>query len=109
MTYFIATDVCDIPEGKMRAVKVGGKNIVIANTGGSFYAVDAKCPLAHAPLSHGRLTDCTLTCPLHHATFNVKNGQNLSDAQILFLKMEVKSLGVYSVKIENDAVLVDVN
>jgi 3-phenylpropionate/trans-cinnamate dioxygenase ferredoxin subunit len=108
MDFVKAADASDIPQGKMKAVKVGGKDILLANVGGSFHAVDNKCTHAHAPLSRGKLEDCIITCPLHHAQFDVRTGKNLSDAKILFLKMKAKDTHSYSVKLEGESVLVDV-
>jgi 3-phenylpropionate/trans-cinnamate dioxygenase ferredoxin subunit len=107
MNFVKVTDVSEIPEGKMKAIKAGGKEILLANVGGTFHAIDNKCTHAHAPLSRGKLEGCIVTCPLHHATFDVSSGKNLSDARILFIKMKAKDSHSYSVKMDGDSVLVD--
>ncbi len=107
MSYVKAAAVSEIPPGKMKAVKLPGAEVLLVNVEGSFHALNNKCSHAHAPLSHGKLEDCVITCPLHHAQFDVKNGKNLADAKILFLKMKAKDATCYPVKIDGTSVLVD--
>jgi 3-phenylpropionate/trans-cinnamate dioxygenase ferredoxin subunit len=108
MDFQRAASTADIPPGKMKAVKLEGKEILLANVGGNFHAIANKCTHAHAPLSRGRLEDCVITCPLHHAKFDVTTGKNLSDAKILFLKMKAGNTEVFQVKVEGNDVLVSV-
>lgn len=97
----------EILPGKMKAVKVDGKEILLANVDGTIHAIANQCTHAHAPLSRGKLDGCVVTCPLHGAQFDVTSGKNLSDAKILFLKMKAKDSCSYPVKIEGTDVLVD--
>ena len=109
LNFLRAADAAEIPTGKMKAVKLGGKDILLANVAGNFYAIDNKCPHAHAPLSHGKLEDCAVKCPLHGATFDVTTGKNLTDAKIIFFKMKAKDAHAYKVKVEDANVLVDLS
>jgi nitrite reductase/ring-hydroxylating ferredoxin subunit len=71
--------VNEISDGKMKHVEVDGKEILIANIGGKFYAINDRCGHMNALLSMGNLTGNTVTCPFHGAKFDVTNGKKLSE------------------------------
>ena len=60
--------------GGLRFVKAAGKDIVIANVEGKFYAMDDWCTHEQGNLSEGELKRNILTCPEHGAQFDVTNG-----------------------------------
>ena len=51
--FFDVGKVDEVPFGKMRHVEVQGKEIVISNIGGKFYAMDDRCGHMNAGLSMG--------------------------------------------------------
>jgi nitrite reductase/ring-hydroxylating ferredoxin subunit len=53
---------------------VDGRTVGLFHHEGSVYAVDNRCPHMGFPLSDGRVDDCVLTCPWHHARFDVTGG-----------------------------------
>ena len=63
--------------GCMRACAVGGRELVICHTREGVFALDNICTHAHARLSEGRLRSTRLTCPLHGACFDVRDGRVL--------------------------------
>ena len=71
--------VNEISDGKMKHVEVDGKEILIANIGGKFYAINDRCGHMNALLSMGNLTGNTVTCPFHGAKFDVTNGKKISE------------------------------
>ena len=71
--------VNEIPDGKMKHVEVDGKELLIANVGGKFYAIGDRCGHMNALLSMGNLTGTTITCPFHGAKFDVTTGKKLSE------------------------------
>jgi nitrite reductase/ring-hydroxylating ferredoxin subunit len=71
--------VNEIPDGKMKHVEVDGKELLIANVGGKFYAISDRCGHMNALLSMGNLTGTTITCPFHGAKFDVTTGKKLSE------------------------------
>ena len=71
--------VDEIPAGKMKHVEVNGKEIVIANVNGKFYALDDRCGHMNASLSMGNLTGGVVTCPFHGAKFNVTSGKKIAE------------------------------
>ncbi len=68
----------DLAPGGMKAVEVEGKTVVICNYNGKIYALERRCGHMGAPLEMGTLEDNILTCPLHHAQFDITTGEALS-------------------------------
>ncbi|MGQ0383950.1 MAG: Rieske (2Fe-2S) protein [Gammaproteobacteria bacterium] len=68
----------DIPVGGMKAVDVAGRRILVCRLREGLYAVDAICTHAAASLEEGWLRGHRLTCPLHGAAFDVRDGRVLS-------------------------------
>ena len=50
----------------------------MANGDGTFYAVGRRCGHMNAPLDQGSLAGFVLTCPLHFAQLDVRDGAVLS-------------------------------
>jgi nitrite reductase/ring-hydroxylating ferredoxin subunit len=71
--------VSEISDGKMKHLEVDGKEVLIANVGGKFYAINDRCGHMNALLSMGNLTGNTVTCPFHGAKFDVTNGKKISE------------------------------
>ena len=68
-------DLSDLADGEMRCFEdVGDYGIVVCRAKGSLYAVIDNCSHADTPLSEGRFRGHTITCPLHGAQFDVRDG-----------------------------------
>jgi nitrite reductase/ring-hydroxylating ferredoxin subunit len=72
-------NVNEIPVGKMKHVEADGKEILVANIGGKFYAMDDRCGHMNALLSMGNLTGNTVTCPFHGSKFDAITGKKLAE------------------------------
>ena len=70
--------VSEISDGKMKHMEVDGKEVLIANVGGKFYAISDRCGHMNALLSMGNLTGNIVTCPFHGAKYDVTTGKKLS-------------------------------
>jgi len=73
-----AASPTEIAPGGMKAVTLNGRELVLCNYEGAFYAVERACGHANARLERGALTGWVLTCPLHYAQFDVRTGEALS-------------------------------
>lgn len=62
----------------MKVVELHGREIVVCNVGGTYYAVDRRCGHMNAPLELGTLDGTYLTCPMHCAQFDVSTGEAIS-------------------------------
>ena len=87
--YVDAARVSEIGDSQMKHIEIDGKEIMIANVGGKYYAVSDRCGHSNASLSKGILTGNIVTCPLHGAQFDVTTGRKVKDFN---LKGEKSSL-----------------
>jgi len=73
-----AIRAAEVAPGGMKAVELNGREIVICNCAGKFYAIDRRCGHMNAPLEQGTLDGSIITCPRHCAQFEVTTGEALS-------------------------------
>jgi|ERR671914_2595582 nitrite reductase/ring-hydroxylating ferredoxin subunit len=76
-------DVNRVPEGKMKHVEVGEKEILLANSEGRMYALCDRCSHMNAPLSIGTLNGKVVTCPMHGARYDVTTGKKVAEPMAL--------------------------
>jgi nitrite reductase/ring-hydroxylating ferredoxin subunit len=76
-------DVNGMPEGKMKHIEVGEKEILLANSEGRMYAVCDRCSHMNAPLSMGTLNGKVVTCPMHGARYDVTTGKKVAEPMAL--------------------------
>jgi len=76
-------DVNGMPEGKMKHVEVGEKEILLANSEGRIYALCDRCSHMNAPLSIGTLNGKVVTCPMHGARYDVTTGKKVAEPMAL--------------------------
>lgn len=69
--------LADVSEGQMQTLMAEGNEIVICRTKAGIYALDNICTHAFARLNEGRLRGTRLICPLHGASFDVRDGKAL--------------------------------
>lgn len=101
MGKIIAGNVSDIAPGKMIKVAVDGREILVANIDGEFFAVDDTCTHSGASLSEGELNGNVVTCGWHKAEFDCKTGK------LAKFPAKIRDLGTYKVSIESDNVFVE--
>ena len=94
-----AVAVADLPDGAMRCVTIGGREVLIANAGGEVLATDDTCTHEDASLSCGVLSGAIVRCPLHGATFDLRDGAPLDEPA-------EEALRCHEVKIESGAIFV---
>ena len=83
MTYVKVAKTVDVPVGKMRHVEVDGREIMIANVEGGFYALGDRCGHMNARLSMGMLAGKVVTCPQHFSRFDVTTGKVVSEPRMM--------------------------
>lgn len=119
----------DIAPGGLRAVEVNGEEIVLCNDGGTLYAINRRCGHMNAPLERGTLEGYILTCPMHHAQFDITSGEALSGpvpphlgdepipegigrflqhAGVLMSHIKTCDLKNYMVKVEGDSIKIEI-
>lgn len=87
--------------GRMLGVDLEGKEILIANINGNYYAMENRCTHMACMLSDGTLRGDNVTCPCHGSVFDVRTGGVLKGPA---RKPEPK----YTVRIEQDQIFVDI-
>ena len=99
-TFVRVAEMSEIEPGELLRVEVAGRLLCLANVEGTIYAVDDDCTHISGPLDQGELDGCVLTCPIHLARFDVRNGKVLRGPAR-------DDLPTYAVRIEGDAILVE--
>ena len=69
------TETGEVPPGKMKKVTLDGKEILIVNVEGKYYAIGNKCTHRGGDLSKGSLSGKMVKCPRHGAKFDVTTGE----------------------------------
>lgn len=100
--YVAVAKVSEIPLGQFKAVKGGGKNVLVCHTESGFHVIDDTCTHDDGPLGDGWLEGETIECPRHGAKFDVTSGR------VLCLPAAVP-VNSYRVTIEGDQVKADLN
>jgi len=98
-TYTKIAGAWKIPKNTMKLFNVKGRDILVINVEGDFYACENKCPHMGFPLYLGSLDGKVLTCGFHFARFDVTTGESLGSAT-------KKPLNTYKIKIKDSSVLI---
>jgi len=64
----------DLEPDHMVGVEAGGKEVVVANLDGTYYAIGNRCTHMGCMLSDGTLKRENATCPCHGSIFNIRTG-----------------------------------
>ena len=64
-----------LPPGKTMTVGINGKEILVANAGGAYFAIGNICTHSGCKLSNGMLAGESLRCSCHGSTFSIRTGQ----------------------------------
>ena len=103
MAKVIVGKTSDIPEGKMTHITAGGKEILVANVNGRYYATSNICTDAGAELHDGgELNGKELTCPWHGSKWDITTGD------LIWFPQKLQSLGSYKITLEDDTIYVEV-
>ena len=104
--YARVADTSEIPIGKTKKVIVQGKEILVANVNGTYYAIGSVCTHQNGDLSAGTLEGSIVTCPKHKSRFNVTSGKVVSGPKMGLFHPKIADESVYAVKTENTDILI---
>ena len=95
MASHVVAAVDEIPPGQRKLVEVAGRNIVVFNLGGDFFALTNRCPHRGGSLFHGIQTGLVestepgrysysrqgemVKCPWHGWEFDIRTGKSWCD------------------------------
>lgn len=68
----------DLPPGERLYVEIDGKQIVVLNLAGGFFAIADVCSHDDGPLGDGELDGNEIICPRHGARFDIRTGKALA-------------------------------
>ena len=91
----------EIPVGKMIKATIDGRDVLVANIDGEYFATDDSCTHSGSSLSEGKLDGCTITCGWHAAEFDCKTGK------LIKFPAKIRDLTSYKVVTESDNVFVE--
>jgi 3-phenylpropionate/trans-cinnamate dioxygenase ferredoxin subunit len=100
----------DVPAGTMKGFTLKGKQILVANTGGSFFAIDAVCSHMQGYLPAGTLSGKTVTCPVHGAQYDLATGNVLKDVPWMMkmaTRRQATGLKTYAIEVRDGQLFVD--
>jgi 3-phenylpropionate/trans-cinnamate dioxygenase ferredoxin subunit len=66
----------DLGEGEKRSLPAADTQVLVCRVQGSLYAVEDLCSHADNALCPGRLSGYMISCPVHSARFDVRNGDH---------------------------------
>ena len=68
-------EVSELPPETKKAVKINGTWVLVCHTEERLFAVSNVCSHQIKPLVMGRMRNCSITCPVHGAKFDLKTGE----------------------------------
>jgi len=101
MSKILAGKKADIPPGQLHKISVDGKDILVINLDGNYFAMDDTCTHAGASLSEGSIDGDVITCGWHGAKFNCKNGK------LTKFPAKINDVKSYNVTVDADEVFIE--
>jgi len=105
MEFVKVAETSEIPVGKMKVVKLEGKEILVTNVNGNYYAIGNRCTHSGAELSKGRLDGTLIICPWHKAKFDVKTGKVVFHPKVLWRQLKLQDEPSYELKVNGNDIL----
>jgi nitrite reductase/ring-hydroxylating ferredoxin subunit len=110
-----AATTAEVPPATMKAAKISGREVLLANVEGTLYATQNRCPHLGWRLSAGTLEGRVVTCPGHDSRFDLSTGHALRWATGMPSLLSginrrlrpPRPLTTYQVKVEGDSILVE--
>lgn len=99
--YVVVASADDIREKKFECLTVEGINLVLCRFRDEYFAVENMCSHAMATFDDGRMRGYRLMCPLHGATFDIRDGSVTG-------KPATRPIGSYATRVVNGMVEVDI-
>jgi nitrite reductase/ring-hydroxylating ferredoxin subunit len=75
LTYVPVARVGEVDAGKMKPIEMGGRQLLLANLDGKYFAFARECPHEAADLQFGELSDHKVCCASHGYNFDLTTGE----------------------------------
>ena len=89
-----------IKKGVAKPFTIDGQNLLIANVGGRFFAIEDRCSHEDSLLSLGCLKGDLIDCTLHGSRFNVKTGWPVEEPA-------VEPIRTYKVRVKDNMIEIE--
>ena len=90
---------------------VDGVRVVVVKSDGEFFAFENNCPHQHSSVLHqGTVDSCTITCPMHGWTFDMRTGTSTNGngkLRMAVIKIEEGALWMKDGELGHSFVLFD--
>ena len=101
MPFYTVATTDELQPGERFVVEIGRHEIGVFNVDGTIYAIRDVCTHDDGPLAEGAIYGCEIECPRHGARFDLRDGSVTAPPA-------VRPVPVYRVRIEGDAIQVEV-
>ncbi len=101
MTKFLVGSISDLKDGQLTNITAGGKEIVVGNVAGNYFAMDNVCSHAGAELHEGELDGKELKCPWHGAKWDITTGN------LIWFPQDLKKLTSYKTVVEDNMLYIE--
>lgn len=91
----------EVPNFGKKVVSVSGKEILLVNSKGTFYAVENECPHQGSSLGAALVKDSHISCPRHGYRFNLTDGKCAEHPDFV--------LTTFPVQLDGDDILVELD
>lgn len=98
-SFYVVAAFDDLKEGEQMHVQLDGKEILLCNYEGDFFAVDYYCSHAEFSLDGGLMENHCISCPHHGALFDLRDGSVQGPPAF-------EGINTYVVKVENNTIAV---
>ena len=102
MEKIFACKTDEVKPGTMKKVTMDGKEIVVTNLNGEFFACSDTCTHSGASLSEGTVDDHKIICGWHGAQFDCRTGS------LEKFPMTINNLKSFTVTTEADNIIIEV-
>jgi nitrite reductase/ring-hydroxylating ferredoxin subunit len=75
ISYIPVARVGEVAAGAMKEVDLGGRQVLVANVEGKYFAFSRQCPHEDADLKTGTLDGTKVRCNNHNYCFDLKTGE----------------------------------
>ena len=110
MARYYVCEEDDVPLGKVKAYKAGGRTVAIFHLHDGFYSTQNDCSHLFAPLHKGTIIEGSqIECPYHQTRFDIRTGAVMcwADHPLLDWIRAKKALKTYPVTVEAGQVFVE--
>lgn len=94
--------------GEKRKITVHNREILLVNVQNTYYAIANKCPHMGRSLCDCELDKYNIICSKHGSIFDIRTGNAVQGAKILFVNVKVNDVNIFPVIIKGRDILVGV-